>query len=118
MTEREFLSAVIAANISEEITEHAKKNVAKLDKRNATPSKAEREKREANDAIKVQIAALLADGSTRIASEIATAIEVSTSKASALLRQMSEAGEVSVSEVKIKGKGKVKGYALSPVTEA
>lgn len=113
MTEREFLSTIIAANISDEITDHAKKNVAKLDKRNATPSKAEREKREANEAIKVQIATLLADGATRVASEIATAIEVSTSKASALLRQMSEAGEVSVSEVKIKGKGKVKGYALA-----
>jgi len=112
MTKREFLNAVVDANLSEEMSAFAKKEIASLDKRNATPSKAEKEKRAENEKLKVAIAAVLADGTVRVASEIASTVGMTTSKASALLRQMSEAGAVAVSEVKIKGKGKVKGYAL------
>lgn len=118
MTKREFLNAVIDASLSDEMTAFAKKEIAALDKRNATPSKAEIAKRAENEKLKTDIVSVLADGAVRVASEIAATVGMTTSKASALLRQMSEAGTVVTSEVKIKGRGKVKGYALSPVTEA
>jgi DNA-binding transcriptional regulator GbsR (MarR family) len=44
------------------------------------------------------------------ASEVAEKVGVSTQKASALLRQI---GGLEVTELKVKGKGKVKGYAIA-----
>jgi DNA-binding transcriptional regulator GbsR (MarR family) len=44
------------------------------------------------------------------ASDVAEKVEISVQKASALLRQIDG---LNVSEIKVKGKGKVKGYALA-----
>lgn len=114
MTMREYHNAVINAAISDEMTETAKKEIAKLDKRNATPTKAEREKAEQNGLIKAKIIGVLAASETpMVAADIAAAVDVSTQKASALLRQLCESGNAVQSEVKIKGKGKVKAYAAT-----
>ena len=112
MTQREFLNAVVKANISEEVTASANKYLAAIDKRNATPTKAELAKRAENEALKTDIAKVLADGNMRVASEIGAVIGATTSKVSALLRQMVDAGIVNSIEVKQKGKGKVKGYVI------
>lgn len=114
MTNREFLNTIINANISDEVTAQAKDLLAKLDARNAkraaTPSKTA----VANEPIKAKIVELLSDATELMtASQIGEALEISTQKASALLRQMVEVGTLTSEEVKIPKKGKQKGYALA-----
>lgn len=111
MTNREFLNLIVSANLSEDATAHAQSLLAQMDKRNAkraaTPSKTA----VANEPIKAAIAEYLANGS-KTASEVGTALEISTQKASALLRQMTETGIVSVADVKVPKKGTQKSYTL------
>lgn len=113
MTQREFYSAVInnqmdGTEITDEMVAFATDAIAKLDARNAkrssTPSKAQI----ANEPIKAHILEVLTS-EPQTASEIAQKCEISTQKASGLLSRMSD---LKVSEVKVKGKGKVKGYSL------
>lgn len=113
MTNREFFSEIITMEgASEEIKAFALESIAKLDKRNADrkarPSKTAKE----NMPIKAEILALLKEAKTvLIASEIADSLEISTSKASALCKQLVDNGEIKSEEVKVKGGRKVKGYS-------
>ena len=117
MTKREFLNAVIGLAASEELTTFAQAEIAKLDKRNATPTKADLAKRAENEALKAQIAEVLSDGTVKTAAEIAQQISATTAKVSSMLTQMSKAGQVTVTKVKAaSGKGKVNGYALATET--
>ena len=52
-------------------------------------------------------------GGAHTASEVAATVGMTVQKASALLRSMAAAGTVTVSEVKVKGKGTQKAYALA-----
>ena len=116
MTQRTFLEMVVTANISDEMTNYAKERIKHLDEvnehRKAKGSKTQR----ANVEVKKSILAVMENGTIYTASQI---VEMgvdgvtSTQKASALLRQMTETGELTVTDIKIKGKGKVKGYALA-----
>lgn len=118
MTQREFFNAVVNANISEEISEHAKKQIAAIDKRNATPTKAEIEKQASNDRLKAMIMGVLsASEMPMTAAAIGVACEVSTAKASSMLRQLVEVGSVEKSEVKVKGEGKKTVYAAVAAEE-
>jgi phage shock protein A len=65
-----------------------------------------------NDSFKSAILAALADGTTKKACDLATALNVSTQKISALAKQLVDCGAITVSDVKVKGKGTVKGYTL------
>ena len=109
MTKREMFEAIINGNINEEIVEMAKSEIIKMDEKNAkrknTPSKTAL----ANEPIKAKIKEVLTH-EPQSASDIAEKVEISTQKASALLRQIDG---LAVSEIKVKGKGKVKGYALA-----
>ena len=114
MTNREFLNAVINAEISDELTAQAQDMLAKLDARNAkraaTPSKAA----VANEPIKAKIVELLSDATELMtASQVGESLEISTQKASALLRQLVEVGTLISEEVKVPKKGKQKGYTLA-----
>ena len=113
-TEREFLNAVINANVSEAISEFAKGRIAALDKKNADRkvSKSALAHKAENDNFKSAILAALADGQVHVASELSEILGVSTQKVSALARQLAEDGTIEVDDVSIKGKGKVKGYSL------
>ena len=107
MTKREFYEAMIKDEMSEELQDFAKELVAKLDHTNevrkSRPSKASI----TNEPIKAEIINFLhSTGTVVTASEVATAVSVSTSKASAILRTIDD---LVVSEVKGKS-GKVKGY--------
>ena len=109
MTKREFFEAIIASVENTELVEFAQSELTKMDERNAkrknTPSKTA----VANEPIKAQIAEVLTS-EPMTASDVAEAVGISTQKASALLRQIDG---LTVTEVKVKGKGKVKGYALA-----
>jgi len=119
-TEREFLTAIVNGEFKPEFVEFAQARIAALDKKNAQRkvSKSALAHKAENDNFKSAIlAALVADKFT-IASDLAAAVGVSTQKISALARQLVESGDIVVTDVPIKGKGKVKGYALAAPAEA
>lgn len=111
MTNREMLSAVINGIINEEVVLKAQEMLAAIDKRNekraSTPSKTAI----ANEPIKAAIVDLLANGG-KFANEVSKSLEISTQKASALLRQLVADHLADVVEVKVKGKGACKFYTL------
>lgn len=112
MTRREVYNAILNGNISEEVLNWLRTELSKMDtaneKRKTQPSKKDKE----NQPIKEFIFSLLTEKGGMVASAIGETLEISTSKASALCRQMVEEGRLSVAEVKSpkKGGGKVKQY--------
>ena len=120
MTSRTFYMNVINANISDEMTAFAESALEKLDKRNSSRKEKGTKTQHENTAIKSAIINAMDRGTTYTAAEISSlGIDgiTSTQKASALMRQLVESGEVTETTVKIKGKGKVKGYTLVTVEE-
>ena len=120
MTQREFFTAVINANVSDELTTFAETAISKLDERNAKKSSTLTAKQKDNIGLMAQIYEYILTNGGKTASEISAAfseMEVSTSKASALLRKMWENGEMSREEIKVKGKGKVWLYKAIEKTE-
>ena len=109
MTKREMFEAIINGNINEEIIEMAKHEIVKMDEKNAKRKNSPSKTALANEPIKAKIKEVLTH-EPQSASEIAEKVEISTQKASALLRQIEG---LAISEIKVKGKGKVKGYALA-----
>ena len=101
MTIREFYKAIAASNASDEIKTFATEALIKMDEKNEkrrnTPSKAQI----ANEPIKQAILEALA-----------TAVEVTTQKASALCRALVAEGKITETEIKVRGKGKVKQYSI------
>ena len=112
MNQREFYTAIVNANVSDEITAFATEAIAKMDarnaKRSATPSKAAI----ANVPIKASIVAMMTS-EPMLASAIASALDLSVSKVSALCRQLVQSGDICVTDVKVKGKGTQKGYYVA-----
>lgn len=114
MTNRDFYT-IISKNeaLSAEVREHADKLIAALDaslaKRKEKPSKTAI----ANEPIKAAIREYLMGQTESVtATVVGEAHEISTQKASALLRQLEEEGVVSATEVKVPKKGKQKGYKI------
>lgn len=116
MTQREFFEAVAnnTAN-NTEVREMAMACIEKLNARNLNRKPTAKQKE--NEALKVAILEYLADdGRSHPASKIASEMEVSTSKASALLRQLAEAGKIDREEKKVPKEGKKMFYkSLSAV---
>lgn len=112
MTIREFYKAVAASAASDEIKTFATEALAKMDEKNEkrrnTPSKTQI----ANEPIKQAILEALATA-PHVASELATTVEVTTQKVSALCRALVAEGKITETEIKVKGKGKVKQYAIA-----
>lgn len=113
MTQREFFTA-IAENtaVAQEYRDFATERIAALDKRNAQRSSKPSKSVQVNMTVKSDILNILADGQVHVASEVATTLGISTNRASGLLVDMRKAGTIKGTEVKVKGKGIVKGYAL------
>lgn len=113
MTKREFLNAVIANVDVVEIADFAKTEIEKMDARNAKRSHTPSKTAIANEPIKKAIVEWLkGQDAPTVASVVAGELEISTQKASALCRQLVADGELNVTEVKVKGKGKQKGYSV------
>ena len=109
MTRREMFEAIVNGNVTEEVIEMAKNEIVKMDERNAKRASKPSKTAIANEPIKAKIVEVLSE-TPQSASEIAEKVEITVQKCSALLRQIDG---LSVTELKVKGKGKVKGYALS-----
>lgn len=107
MTMREAMNAVIMETKNADLAEFAVHELEKLDARNAKRASQPSKRAIENEPIKAKILEVLTD-EPKTASEVATLVEISTQKASALLRQL----DVKVTDVKVKGKGTQKGYSL------
>ena len=106
MTKREFLNAVIASTTDNAIAEFAVSELEKLDTRNAKRNSKPSKTQIANEPIIKAIGELLTS-EPMLASEIASALDITAQKASALVKKVEG---VSVTDVKVKGKGTQKGY--------
>ena len=119
MTMRKYHEAVAAIpNAPADVVAKAKAELAKMDAANANRKSKPSKTAIANEPIKAAIVELLTTNGAMVASAIGTALttpelEVSTSKASALCGQLVKAEILAVEDIKVKGKGKVKGYALA-----
>ena len=113
MTNREFYEAVAKAEISEELTNFALAGIEKLDKRNEKRSSKPSKTALANEPIKNAIVDEVLTNNPMTAADIGLALEISTQKASALCKQLVTEEKVSVTDIKVKGKGNVKGYLIA-----
>ena len=117
MTNREFLTAIASnASLDSALTEFATEQIAKMDARNEARKASSKPSKTAiaNEPIKASIMEFLSKQSEPvIACVIGEGVNITTAKASSLLRQLADAGKVVKSEVKIPKKGKVKGYSIS-----
>lgn len=109
MTKREFYVAITNGEMNEEIMEQASHYLEKLDaeleKRRNTRTK----KQEENELLKNDIVEKLT-AEPQTATVIGELFEISTQKASALLRQLVDDGRAIKEDVKISGKGTQKAY--------
>ena len=113
-TNREFYTAIVNAHVSAEITEYAESAIAKLDatneKRKAKAAEGVSKKAEENAPIKAAIlAALTAEPQTSPA--IGAIVGVSHNKVTPLVKQLVAEGLAEVTEIKVPGKGTMKGYS-------
>ena len=114
MTNREFFTAIVSnPTLSAELVEFATEAIAKLDKRNASRSSKPSKASLANAPIKASIVEYVTVHANSLASGIAEACEISTQKASILCRQLVEDKVLTVCEVKVPKKGKLKAYSLA-----
>ena len=115
ITMRQYHEAVISGNITDDIIAKARAEIAKLDATNAKRAEKAAEKAKENDPIKATIFTYLVENGTKTTAEVAAGIstpenEVSIPKASAMCLQMVECGQLTASDVSVKGKGKQKAY--------
>lgn len=117
MTQREFLEMGI--KLFEEVNmpdmvEYAKGRITQLDKKNSSRASKMTKTQIENEEIKKEIVKLFEENPNlnASASEIGENLEISTSKASALLRQLVNSEILASTEIRVKGKGKRQFYSL------
>lgn len=130
MTNREFFVAISkCADLTADLREHAEAQLAKLDAANAKRAETQSKKSKENEHIKAAICDLLAIKGAMTSPDIAVALNeqgvtntdgepISTSKASSMCRQMVDDGKLTVTEIKVPKKGKMKQYAVTPTADA
>ena len=129
MTNREFFVNVSKNIVGEAEVAHALEQIAKLDATNAKRAEQQFAKFKANESLKIAILNLLTENGGMTSPDIADALnkqgvttadgeEVSTSKASSMCRQMVEDGRLTVTEIKIPKKGKMKQYTVTTTVGA
>lgn len=127
MTNREFFVSVSKGVITDDVMAHATEQIAKLDASNAKRAEKQTAKSKENEPLKVAIYEYLVANGTKTSPDIAVALTasgvggedgVSTSKASSMCRQMVDDGRLTVTEIKVPKKGKLKAYtAIVPAED-
>lgn len=119
MTNREFYTAILSADVSAEIKAFAKEAIEKMDDRNATRATKPSKAAVANSKLAPLMAAAMEQGKQYTASELAVlmgfkteADKPNTSKATVIAKMLVEDGRAVVAEVKIPKKGKCLAYSL------
>lgn len=116
MTQREFYEAVVNANVSEELTAFATEGIAKLDKTNEARKEKTAEKAAAKEAEKAPIreaifAVITTEGKTASTLIEEAGVDIKPQAIPSLVKPLIEAGKVIKTDIKVKGKGTVRGYA-------
>lgn len=122
MTNREFYTTIVETIANEELVEHAKAQLAKLDataeKRKGKVSAKDQEKRAANEELARHIATDILTSEAKTATDVAailteeTGEEVKVQKASYLCRLAVKMELANETEVKIPKKGAQKAYTV------
>ena len=114
MTNRDFYTAVINANVSAELTDFAKSAIEKLDHKNENRKAKGTPTQRANTELKTQILDFMYENVNRVytAKELADNFGVVTQKISPLMKQIADTGTIDIFEVKDSKKNKVKGYKV------
>lgn len=112
MTKREFYGFVAEGTVNEEVMAKANELIEKMDAENEKRKNRVSKKALENEPIKDAICEVLTD-EPKTATVIGEELSISTQKASALLRQLVEAGKANKTDVKVSGKGVQKGYTLA-----
>ena len=113
MTEREFLTKVIAIeDIAQDIKDYATEGIAKLDARNDKRKNTQTKAQKENEGVMATIVETITANGAMVASEIASAVGISTQKASALCKLLVDGGKLAVADVKVKNKGTLKQYSI------
>lgn len=117
MTEREFLTGLNKETMNDAQKEYITERIAKLDERNVkrknTPTKTQKE----NEGVMNTIVATLVANGKMFASEIATAVGISTQKVSGLCKLLVDSNRIKVEDVKVKNKGTLKQYSVVEGTD-
>ena len=112
MTNREFYTAIIAnANVADDLKTYAQGEIDKLDARNDKRKNTQTKAQKENEGIMTAIVDTITANGAMVASEIGTALNISTQKASALCKLLVDGGKLTVADVKVKNKGTVKQYS-------
>lgn len=119
MTNREFYTAIIGnPNVADDLKTFAQAEIDKLDARNDKRKNTQTKAQKENEGVMTAIVDRLTAYGAMVASEIASAVGISTQKASALCKLLVDSGKLTVADVKIKGKGTVKQYSVAEVEPA
>ena len=111
MTNREFYNVIASGIVTEEAIAHATASLEKMDAANeARKNKPSKTAIENAPVLEALTNALTAD--YQVAADLASAVGVSTQKASSLLRQLVANGTAVATDIKVPKKGTCKGYAL------
>ena len=113
MTYREFYTAIVNGETSEEITAFAQTAIAKLDSKNANRNSKPSKVAIANEPIKEAILAYVKENPNSISTDIGKAVNITTQKAATLCRQLTESGKLIGEEVKVPKLGKRKSFRLA-----
>ena len=113
MTQREFFTAIVNGTINPDIQAFAADAIVKLDKRNAARASKPTKSQQANAPLMEEIRNFLADKKDVLAAEVAAHLDVTTQKASGLLKLLVDGGEVVAVEIKVPKQGKRKAYTLT-----
>ena len=118
MTQREFLNKVIATpNIAEDIKAEAEALIAKLDNKNEQRKGKQTKVQKGNEPIAKAIVEYLTDKGEVLGVDIATALNLSTSKLSGVAGNLWKEGVLVKGKAKVKGKGEMTTYALAVADE-
>ena len=118
MTQREFLTEVINAELNDELTAFAENALETLDAQNAKRREKMAEKANEKEAerapIREAILAVVTDEPKTASTLIAEAgVEIKPQSIPSLLKGLVADGTIEKTEVKVKGKGKQVGYKLA-----
>ena len=113
MTKREFLETVIAQmSDNEEVVAVAKADLDALNRKNDKAKEKRMAKNELNAPIEKAIVEYLTEHTTALASDLANATNLTTSKIVAVANKMVERNELKVARVKIAKVGERNQYSL------
>lgn len=113
-TARMALTDIINGTNPDKVKAWAEGEIAKLDAKNDKRKNTKSKEQIANEGIMDNIVEYIKTNGSQVASALASALGISTQKASALCKILVEGGELTVADKKVKGKGSVKEYSLAP----